>query len=145
MWSSPSPTPGRLAWEPHCRFALFLPSSCHPIENPSRIECRFVAGSLCGVLRRCSRLTIDVITNWLSEEVNRGRLGSVPVAVEAGSLSIVIATSFNYRFARRMNDPRALFILAHGSGESYPSPQSMRIDFLSNRLSQGYVPSTVRC
>ena len=37
-------------------------------------------------LRRCSRLTIDVMTDWLSEEVNRGRFGSVPVAIVVGSL-----------------------------------------------------------
>ena len=27
-----------------------------------------------------------MLTNWLSEEVNRGRFGSVPVAIIAGSL-----------------------------------------------------------
>ena len=65
------PISGRPAGEPYCRFALFLLSSCHSIENSLRIEYRFVVGSLCEVLRYCSRLTINVMTNWLSEEINR--------------------------------------------------------------------------
>ena len=40
-------------------------------------------------LRRCSRLTVDVMTDWLSEEINRDRFESVPVVIVADSLRLL--------------------------------------------------------